>query len=130
MPRKKQPLADLELFSFSMTDPVFETLTDTPPDQPIDRNRSSLNKTVSLNHFTEPSEKKRPQNQKGVKVYTAASKPPRVEDIHTRQTFLIRNDLIARLNRIAAKQNKGFKMRLINYVLEKELDDLEESGDF
>ncbi|MBU8763748.1 hypothetical protein KM868_09600 [Micrococcus luteus] len=53
----------------------------------------------------------------------------RVEDTHTRDTFLIQNDLLKRLNDLAAiekkKGNKGFKKRLINYLLEQELPNLE-----
>ncbi|MEK5645958.1 hypothetical protein BK138_34425 [Paenibacillus rhizosphaerae] len=50
---------------------------------------------------------------------------PLVEETHTRDTYLIRNDLLERFNRLAKNEKKGFKMRFINYVLEKELDKIE-----
>ncbi|MBD7971098.1 hypothetical protein, partial [Paenibacillus gallinarum] len=53
------------------------------------------------------------------------NRKPRVEDTHTRDTYLIRNDLLARFNKLAEKQEKGFKMRMVNYLLEKELDKIE-----
>jgi len=52
---------------------------------------------------------------------------PRVEDTHTRDTYLIRNDLLERFNKLAKHEKKGFKMRLINYVLEKELNHIEKN---
>lgn len=52
---------------------------------------------------------------------------PKVEDTHTRDTYLIRNDLLARFNKLAKNQKKGFKMKLINYVLEKELNMIEKN---
>jgi hypothetical protein len=52
---------------------------------------------------------------------------PRVEETHTRDTYLIRNDLLARFNKLAENQKKGFKMKLINYVLEKELNMIEKN---
>ena len=52
---------------------------------------------------------------------------PKVEDTHTRDTYLIRNDLLERFNKLAKNEKKGFKMRLINYVLEKELNHIEKN---
>ncbi|MCR8964141.1 hypothetical protein O0550_13145 [Brevibacillus halotolerans] len=62
-------------------------------------------------------------------AYATVNNLLRMEDTYTRQTFLIRNDLIERLKRVAATQKKGFKTRLMNYVLEKELDELNPSGE-
>lgn len=47
-------------------------------------------------------------------------KPARqtIEDTHTRQTYLIRNDLIARLERLAKGQRRGFKTEFVNDALE------------
>jgi len=48
-----------------------------------------------------------------------------VEETHTRQTYLIRNDLLKRLNRAARRKRKGYKTRFVNLAIERLLDDLE-----
>src|SRR5699024_578095 len=55
-------------------------------------------------------------------------KKKKVEYTHTRNTFLIRNDLLKRLNNLS-KHRRGFKTEFINYVVEQGLDDLENSID-
>jgi hypothetical protein len=77
----------------------------------------SLSKTDNNNNFIK-------QNDSEIMKLLNPHKP-RVEDTHTRDTYLIRNDLLERLNKVAAKQSKGFKMRLINYLLEEGLKSLE-----
>lgn len=52
-------------------------------------------------------------------------KKPTVEETHTRQTYLIRNDLIKRLEKIAKKQDRGFKTALVNEGIKRLLDELE-----
>lgn len=54
-------------------------------------------------------------------------KKPTVEETHTRQTYLINNDLLNRLNKMAKGKGKGFKTELVNYALEKALSELEEN---
>jgi hypothetical protein len=54
-----------------------------------------------------------------------SKKKKTIEDTHTRQTYLVRNDLIARLQKTAKNQDKGFKTKAINYALEQFLDDIE-----
>jgi hypothetical protein len=48
-----------------------------------------------------------------------------IEDYYTRQTYLIRNDLLERFENIAKDQPWGFKRRAINYAIEKFLDEVE-----
>ena len=50
---------------------------------------------------------------------------PTVEQTHTRQTWLVNNELLRRLNKVARNQGRGFKTHLINYALERVLDELE-----
>lgn len=47
-----------------------------------------------------------------------------IEDTHTRETFLLRNDLKLRLEELSKKHKRGFKTELINYSLEKVLEEL------
>ena len=51
-----------------------------------------------------------------------------VDMTHTRQTYLIQNDLIERLERLAKKRDRGFKTQLINYALERVLNELEQKN--
>ncbi|MFD1678267.1 hypothetical protein [Alicyclobacillus fodiniaquatilis] len=48
-----------------------------------------------------------------------------VEDTHKRATFLIRNDLLQRLDKVAKRQSKGYKTRVINQLLQTWLDSLD-----
>lgn len=52
---------------------------------------------------------------------------PRMEDTHTRRTFLIRNDLLERLDDTSNKPDNFTKTKFINYVLENGLIELENS---
>lgn len=56
-------------------------------------------------------------------------KKPTVEETHTRQTWLIRNDLIAALDALATDQDRGFKTQLVNYALEKVIDEVKRNSD-
>lgn len=44
------------------------------------------------------------------------------EDTHTRQTWLIKNETIKRLDKLAKGKRKGFKTELVNQALESFLD--------
>jgi hypothetical protein len=47
------------------------------------------------------------------------AKKPTVEETHTRQTYLIKNELIAELEKLAAGKDRGFKTHLVNYAIEQ-----------
>ncbi|PGA92169.1 hypothetical protein [Bacillus toyonensis] len=47
------------------------------------------------------------------------------EDTHTRQTWLIKNETIKRLDKLAKGKKKGFKTELVNQALEILLDRIE-----
>lgn len=47
------------------------------------------------------------------------------EDTHTRQTWLIKNETIKRLDKLAKGKKKGFKTELVNQALEMLLDRIE-----
>lgn len=61
-----------------------------------------------------------------VSEFEEKQKKKTVEETHTRQTYLIDNDLIKRLNKLATKKGKGFKTALINRALATALDELEQ----
>lgn len=50
----------------------------------------------------------------------------KVEDTHTRKTFLVRNDLIERLNEVASERHHGFQTEFINIAIEYGLDRTED----
>ncbi|MDM8365990.1 hypothetical protein ACS4JF_27330 [Bacillus thuringiensis] len=47
------------------------------------------------------------------------------EDTHTRQTWLIKNETIKRLEKLSKEKRKGFKTELVNQALEMFLDRIE-----
>ena len=67
-----------------------------------------------------------PSEENERSIVDLVKKKERVEDTHTRNTFLIRNDLMKRLNHFS-KHRRGFKTEFINYVVEQGLDELESS---
>src|SRR5699024_2356528 len=53
-------------------------------------------------------------------------KRKKVEETHTRRTFLIKNELLERLDEFAYRvNNTGFKTEFIHYIMEKGLNELE-----
>ncbi|WAH39481.1 hypothetical protein [Alicyclobacillus dauci] len=52
-------------------------------------------------------------------------KRPTIEETHTRATWLVRNDLLKRLEKLAKHQQRGFKTHVVNYAIERILDELE-----
>lgn len=48
-----------------------------------------------------------------------------VEETHTRTTFLLRNDLKARLDNLAEQNKRGYKTEFINKAIEMLLDAME-----
>ncbi|MED2749003.1 hypothetical protein P4278_30875 [Bacillus thuringiensis] len=47
------------------------------------------------------------------------------EDTHTRQTWLIKNETIKRLDKLSKSKKKGFKTELVNQALERFLNRIE-----
>lgn len=56
--------------------------------------------------------------------YEEKTKKQTVEETHTRSTFLFRNDLQERLDKLA-KNKRGFKTMFLNEAIESLLDELE-----
>lgn len=50
---------------------------------------------------------------------------PSYDELYTKHTFLIRKDLMERLERASARHSRGFKTRFINELLEAGLTQLE-----
>jgi hypothetical protein len=46
-----------------------------------------------------------------------------------RKTFVVRKDLVARLEKLAKKKPRGFQTFFINYILERALDEAEKESD-
>lgn len=87
----------------------------------FNKNKSDITAAHALNEEI-PSE----GNERS--IIDLVRKKERVEDTHTRNTFLIRNDLMKRLNHFS-KHRRGFKTEFINYVIEQGLDEIENSID-
>lgn len=62
---------------------------------------------------------------KPIEEFEKRLKKPTIEETHTRGTWLIRNDLLKRLDKLSKHQQRGFKTHLVNYALEQVLNELE-----
>jgi len=94
---------------------------------------NNLNKTVLRNSDTEQSDVIRSPRTSGrqriprpIEEFEKRLKRPKIEDTHSRATWLVKNDLLKRLERLAKNQERGFKTHLVNYALERILEELEE----
>lgn len=94
--------------------------------------QEQLNATVTHNTNTEQLNVTEDANitsrtriPKPIEEFEKRLKKPTVEETHTRGTWLIRNDLLKRLEKLARHQQRGFKTHLVNYALERVLDELE-----
>ncbi len=63
-----------------------------------------------------------------VRKFTDEEKRLTTEQTHTRRTYLIRNDLVDRLEAEAKQHSRGWPTRLINGLLESYFADLDGSG--
>lgn len=124
------------------SNPISETIDVTDPHntEPIQEYNSintlsnSEQSDVTVTHNTENeqldvshhSSKRRPTRiPEAIEEFEKRMRRPTVEQTHTRQTWLINNELLRRLNKVARNQGRGFKTHLINYALERVLDELE-----
>jgi|SRR5699024_4037645 len=88
-------------------------------------NQKNLNATEALIKPIEKEEGELNNLERGLS--DIIKKKDKMEDTHTRRTFLVRNELLNRLDRISKKiNNTGFKTEFINFILEKGLNELEE----
>ena len=62
-------------------------------------------------------------------ILVETSQQVTMEDTHKRQTFLIRKDLVNRLNELKLKRKRGFITRFVNYAIESSLDRIDEFND-
>jgi len=58
----------------------------------------------------------------------AKTKKVRVEDTHTRKTYLVRNDLLERIEQVS-NGTHGFKIEFINFAIELALAEYEQEGE-
>ena len=73
-----------------------------------------------LNNF-----KKKEINPTAAIVEPIDEKKEKMEDTHTRRTFLVKNELLQELDDFADQiKNTGFKTEFINYVIGKGLSEL------
>jgi len=87
-------------------------------------NQKNLNATEAL---IKPIEKEEGDSNLERELSDIIKKKDKMEDTHTRRTFLVKNELLDRLDRTSKKiNNTGFKTKFINFILEKGLDELEE----
>jgi len=112
---KRNALTPTEALNQPLEEPTEEVVKEITTD-------ISQNKSVGISDITEPVNTIT-GNQK---MQNLLNKKKKVEDTHTRRTFLVRNDLLSRLDSYAKKiGNSGFKTEFINIVIEEGLAELE-----
>lgn len=83
------------------------------------KSKNANNKKMTVTH---------PKSSSGLSSLLKGKK--RLEDTHTRRTFLVRNDLLDRLDEYAEKaDNISFKTDFINYIIEEALNRLEDENE-
>ena len=108
-----------DLTSFS----DFETKTEKEQNQDQAQEKSE-GQEVEGQKSEEKTEEKENAYEFYQKVIQEKKKKKTVEDTHQRATFLIDKELLKRLDKISKKE-RGLKTRLVNYAIEKMLDEIE-----
>ena len=81
--------------------------------------KKEINPTAAI---VEPVEEKKEDSNQLSKM---VKKKEKMEDTHTRRTFLVKNELLQELDDVADQiNNTGFKTEFINYVIDKGLSEL------
>lgn len=93
-----------------------------PSEKPRESHSEELNNNDTSTH--ENSKSLQDVSQDIMDTFTEMSKRKTVEDTHTRATYLVRNDLLKRLDKLA-KGKRGFKTLFVNKAMEALLNDLE-----
>jgi len=82
--------------------------------------KKKVNPTAAIVNPVEDKKESSDQLSKIVK------KKEKMEDSHTRRTFLVKNELLNKLDKKSEQiNNTGFKTEFINYVIEKGLEELD-----
>lgn len=71
---------------------------------------------------SQQTEKQRRMEMKG---FTEKTHQPKQNDLQKRQTYMIDKDLIRRMDVLAEKHGRGFKVWLVNQSLREKLDRIE-----
>lgn len=116
----------LERFKTGKLNPA-DSFLDSEENKPKKINESKENK-VDEEVKDEISVTSEPTSELGMAGFLESqSRRNRIEDTHTRRTFLIRNDLLKRFDNISKKVgSKGFKTNFINFVISDALNELEQ----
>lgn len=73
------------------------------------------------------SNKKSPAEPKLNSLSDLAKSTPKLEDTHSRRTFLVENELLERLDEVAEKtKNRSFKTKFINHVIRLGLEEFKD----
>lgn len=115
--KNKEDIKDNEI-SNSNTDIITKDVTK-------ESNSVTEPETVTDNQIPEPSNKTIKDVTKSIMdMYDEKSKKKTVEETHTRATFLFRNDLQERLDKLA-EGKRGFKTMFLNRAIEALLDEMD-----
>ncbi|MGE6964187.1 hypothetical protein ACQKIW_31010 [Bacillus thuringiensis] len=89
-----------------------------------EKKRDNTNKTIQKNKHEQKRELVPKNNTE--QFLEQFSNNATKEDTHTRQTWLIKNETIKRLDKLSKGKRKGFKTELVNQALEMFLHQIED----
>lgn len=116
---------DVSLVSNTTTEYEQVTLNSNTNVEQYDVTLNSNSNTEQSNVIRSGKNSSKTRIPRPIEEFEKRLKRPTVEQTHTRATWLIRNDLLKRLDKLAKNQQRGFKTHLVNYALERILDELE-----
>lgn len=79
--------------------------------------------TEALNESSETMEPDPVPNKRNKRLSELIDDKPKVEESHSRRTFLVENELLEELDAIAENKKRGFITSFINYAIENALND-------
>lgn len=117
----KEPTSKPDNESAKTTSKIQET-----PSKPseLKENDKTDNSSRQVSSNTEKTTDVLTKDSQGLKKLRQKATKQRIEDTHTRKTYLVRNDLVDRLEE-ASGGTHGFKIEFINYAIESALNELE-----
>ena len=115
----------VSLISNTTTEHEQVILNSNTNDEQYDVIQKSNSDTEQSNVIQNGKTSSRTRIPRPIEEFEKRLKRPTIEQTHTRATWLIRNDFLKRLDKLAKNQQRGFKTHLVNYALERILDELE-----
>jgi hypothetical protein len=108
----------------SLADP-YESIEEVDNNEKIEEKKEeiTLNEVNDVEEINEVNEVKKVTDNK--QTVSNINEKKLIDETHTRATFLIKKELLAKIDRLTYGKRKGYKTMLINNIFEKYLHDYE-----